>query len=346
MNNAKQLAYALIDALNACGIEEEFSYRFLAEMNDILRKENKELELQNEAHALAGHNKELQESIILLMKEYGLGSGEAYELIHRLSNAGNTEKIKASVSIHEAVQESGTCKEPGNIADVMQDVYTSGEDPGDTHEPSKGSGTRDYETILKQLDWALDTKEVLSHYRLFNEIKEILKEHQVQNARAEYDIDKHTITNGYIETKPLTGVYDKDYPITMPVEPKKDLTETKEHKELMERSINPVNQREYVIPLTSSMYADGPKPKPEIDTTHEGREYQLHAYKDMNITFMYGDTCIESTDIRNALLRTYLLCEGNVCHFSDKWYEIEKVKLKQFPSHEVIVKLKEVKRYE
>lgn len=285
-------------------IAQSFSQRLSGVRKDFqkaLQKQNEELELQNEAQKLAGHNKELQQNIIMIMRKFGVSGVEALELVEQLIKP----KVKASASFEETVKESGKCEEPGDIADVMQDVYTSGEDtndkqtehdykmeiqalanmakglregeikhiryvpeennnskehdeilnaliqlsgvgttkedlealhhqiygsyadpvvfssgedPGDTHEPSKGSGTRDYETILKQLDWALDTKEFLSDYRLFNEIKEILKEHQVQNARAEYDIDKHTITNGYIETKSLTGVYDKDAPITMPVE--------------------------------------------------------------------------------------------------------------------------------
>lgn len=321
MSKKDILGQTVLDIFAICGLDEDSSLKLMQNMSEVMRKQNEELEIQNEAHALAGHNKELQNDIILLMKEYGLASGEAYELINRLSNAGNTEKLKASMPMDETVQESGTCEEPGDIADVMQCVYTSGEDPGDTHEPSKGSGTRDYERILKQLDWVLDTKLYISHYRLFNEIKEILKEHQVQNARAQYDVDKHTITNGYIETKPLTGVYDKNNkPDTMPIE---TLPKYK--------------------PQPLIMYANGQTPK-IIETSEEAREYQLQAYKDMVITFMYGSKHLESTNIRNALHRTHVLSQGNVCHFNDQWYEIEQVQMKQFPSHEVIVKLKEVNK--
>ena len=148
--------------------------------------------------------------------------------------------------------------------------------------------------------------------------------------------------------KPVeTGVYDENNkPDTVPLETKKDLTETKEHKELMERSINPVNQREYIVPLTPSIYADGPKPKPEIDTTHEGRIYQEMTYKDYVITFLEGDKVIKSTDIHEALQYVYLLCEGYMAHIDKRRYRMKEIHLKSFPSHEVIVKVEEVKRYE
>lgn len=394
MSNAKKLAYALIDALNACGIEEEFSYRFLAEMNDLLRKENKKIEMQNQAQALAGNNKELQDGIILLMKEYGLAGGEAYELINRLSNAGNIKalmddecdevksyrkirasKMQASAPIDEAVQESGTCEEPGGIDDVMQDVYTSGEDPGDTHEPSKRSGTPNYERILKKLDWFLDCKENLNHYSLYNEIKDILKEHQEQNAPIKrsglnnYDkiidtvkylkmvcqehmesvdlnldsdvetiievIREHQAQNKPVEygtpkdigngeyIAPITGVYDKkEKPQTMPIE---TLPTYKTHPH--------------------KMYADGQTPS-LFDVEHEGRAYQEMQFKDFNITFMQGDEVIKSTDIHEALQYVYLLCEGYMAHIDKRRYRMKEILMKQYPSHEVIVKVEEVKAYQ
>jgi hypothetical protein len=410
MNNAKQLAYALIDALNACGIEEEFSYRFLAEMNDILRKENKELELENESKMVAGHNEEFQQQIIMLMKEYGLTAIEALELVDKLSKP----KVKITADLTNNIS--------GDIADVMQDVYTSGEDnkdklpfhedliarlhrrldckmnkedlllyrsisqtikaakevkeerdkmkrnleglasiskglcdgsiehiqydpeendntkehddilnaliklsgvgttdeelaalnarvygtfadpknifssgedPGDTHEPSKGSGTPNYGRILDQLDWALDCKESVRHYRLYNEIKGILKEHQAQN-----------------------------------------------------KPVEPLQGSEKIIPLTPSVYADGAKPVLEIDTTHEGRAYQAMQFKDFVITFMQGDECIKSTDIHEALKYAYLLCEGYMAHINKRRYRMKEILMKQYPSHEVIVKVEEVKGYE
>lgn len=420
MSGAKQLAYALIDALNACGIEEEFSYRFLAEMNDILRKENKELELQNEAKKVTGHDKELQQNIIMLMKEYGLTAIEALELVDKLSKpkvkitadltnnihdeVWNNEVSEVLTDVYTSGEDPGDVNETsipssalndghkvpltnyemrtnqeknfkdidlvihtkekplctlgikevldkcsllavgneinlydklyvienvGALSDMAEEVYIqvkeieNSEDPGDTHKPSKGSGTRDYERILKQLDWALDTKLYISHYRLFNEIKEILKEHQVQNARAQYDVDKHTITNGYIETKPLTGVYDKNNkPDTMPIE-----TVLKYKPE----------------PL--SMYANGKVPE-VIETVYEAKEAQLEKFKHFAITFMQGDEVIKSTDIHEALQYVYLLCEGYMAHIDKRRYRMKEILMKQFPSHEVIVKVEEVKRYE
>jgi hypothetical protein len=310
MSNAKQLAYALIDALNECGIEEEFSYRFLAEMNDILRKENKKLEMNNEAQALAGNDKELQNNIILLMKEYGLGSGEAYELINRLSSAGNVEKLKASLLMDEAVQESGTCEEPGDIADVMQDVYTSGEDPGDTHEPSKGSGTPNYERILEKLGWFLDCNENLSHYSLYNEIKDILKEHQEQNKPVEYGTPKD-IGNG-------------EYAAVINPVPKKPLTiyadgQTAEIK-LLEDS---QEAREYQKQAFKDM------------------DITFHVV-DHFIRYL----C--TWDIEEVLESCLYLSKGQQIKLPAKGmkmkvYEIAEVVRKPYPSHEVTVQVKEVK---
>jgi len=162
MSNAKQLAYALIDALNACGIEEEFSYRFLAEMNDLLRKENKKMEMNNEAKALAGNDKELQNGIVMLMKEYGLGSGEAYELINRLSNAGN---IKALMD--DEYSEKQKDEEPGDISDVMQDVYTSGE--------TKENEENTHEDLIAWLHRRLDCKNDFGDLTLYKAISSIIR---------------------------------------------------------------------------------------------------------------------------------------------------------------------------
>lgn len=313
MSNAKQLAYALIDALNACGIEEEFSYRFLAEMNDLLKKENKKMELENEAKMVAGHNKELQQQIITLMKDYGITAVEALELIDKLSKP----KVKVEADLTNNI---------GDIADVMQDVYTSGnitgvydkdnkppfvpifssgEDPGDTHEPSKSSGTPNYERILEKLGWFLDCNENLSHYSLYNEIKDILKEHQEQNKPVEYGTPKD-IGNG-------------EYAAV----------------------INPVPKYK---PEPFNMYADGQTPK-LFDVEHEGRAYQEMQFKDFNITFMQGDEVIKSTDIHEALQYVYLLCEGYMAHIDKRRYRMKEILMKQYPSHEVIVKVEEVKRY-
>lgn len=314
MSNAKQLAYALIDALNACGIEEEFSYRFLAEMNDLLKKENKKMELENEAKMVAGHNKELQQQIITLMKDYGITAVEALELIDKLSKP----KVKVEADLTNNI---------GDIADVMQDVYTSGnitgvydednkppfvpvfasgEDPGDTHDPSKGSGKIDYDELINTIETIYTVQDMcFLDYQEHLQLIEIIKYHREQNAPVKYGTPKD-IGNG-------------EYAAV----------------------INPVPKYK---PEPFNMYADGQTPK-LFDVEHEGRAYQEMQFKDFNITFMQGDEVIKSTDIHEALQYVYLLCEGYMAHIDKRRYRMKEILMKQYPSHEVIVKVEEVKRY-
>lgn len=447
MSGAKQLAYALIDALNACGIEEEFSYRFIAEMNDILRKQNEELKIENESKMLAGHNKELQDGIIMIVKEYGLSSTDALELINRLSDVGvKKDLVGASASMDEAVKESGTCEEPkpkykvfanmtenisGDIADVMQDVYTSGEEK-----------KIDYDT----LKWNVQSKvespkfrkqflQVIDEHEMVNDFLETLRNKKIQmselhNMIDEYEYkrlkeaagEKEEYTSGEDpgdthepkldqETKEklpkgTTGDIAKDTELIKSIlkqnQDKAELTppkETinydalisavaghldvndwsefnrliKEHKELTLPMVYGTPKKAgpfgYVAPIGEplnehknvqlfppvKMAVPGESELVDVDTIEsETREYQRQAFEGMNITFKDVDTekiiCVSNIDA--TLIRCNYLSKGIKVNMAFdpqqalEMYNIVEIVQKKNPVRELVVLVKELKKYD
>ena len=232
-------------------IAQSFSQRLSGVRKDFqkaLQKQNEELELQNEAQALVGHNKELQQNIIYLMKEYGLSSSEALKLIDDMSKTKT--KLKVFANATENIR--------GDISDVMQSVYTSGEE--------QESAEIDYSSLKAHVRYKVASPEykeafmkVIDEHEMVGGFLQALQEKEIPLGEVfemidvyEKNRDKKEFTSGEDpgdthepkEVKGITGskihdelltmfreVYNGDFPMVLDKETYKELIKIiKEHQ--------------------------------------------------------------------------------------------------------------------